>query len=159
MADDARFEDGGEHPLRLKALDADDLKVIATLVQDAVFPANEMQWDRHVRRFALLVNRFRWEDKTAAEIRSRDFERVQSVLAFEDVQSVASQGIERGDSDTILSLLTLEFAPGEDGTGSLLLTLAGDGAIRVAVEALEVTLKDVTRPYVAPSGMAPGHPE
>jgi hypothetical protein len=40
----------------------------------------------------------------------------------------------------------------------VILTLAGDGALALEVEALEVTLKDVTRPYAAPSGHAPGHP-
>ena len=35
--------------------------------------------------------------------------------------------------------------------------LAGDGGIRLTVEALEVTLKDVTRPYVAPSRHVPKH--
>ena len=59
---DARFEDGGDKPLRLKALDADDLTVISSLTQDAIFPATEMKWDRKARRFALLLNRFRWED-------------------------------------------------------------------------------------------------
>ena len=39
---DARFEDGVDAPLHLKALDADDLPVLSALVQDAVFPANEM---------------------------------------------------------------------------------------------------------------------
>ena len=33
---DAKFEDGGEGPLRLVAQDAEDLKVISTLIQDAV---------------------------------------------------------------------------------------------------------------------------
>ncbi len=33
----------------------------------------------------------------------------------------------------------------------MVLTLAGDGAIALEVEALDVTLKDVTRPYIAPS--------
>lgn len=152
MVDDARFEDGGEKALRLKALEPDELPVIASLVQDAVFPGSEMTWDRRGRRFALLLNRFRWEDKRAPE-------RVQSVLTIEDVVKVASQGVERGDADMVLSLLTLDWEPGEDGTGALVLTLAGDGAIRVNVEALEVTLTDVTRPYRAPSGRVPGHPE
>ena len=157
MTEDARFEDGSERPLRLKALDSDDLKIIATLVQDAVFPANEMQWDRGRRRLALLLNRFRWEDKPAAERRGRAFERVQSVIAIEDVENVLSQGVTPGDADMILSLLTLDFEPGDDGSGDILLTFSGDGAIRVSVEALEVSLKDVTRPYVAPSGAAPNH--
>ena len=151
MVEDARFEDGGEKALRLKALEPDELPVIASLVQDAVFPGNEMTWDRRGRRFALLLNRFRWEDGRAAE-------RVQSVLTIEDAVRVASQGVERGDGDMVLSLLTLDWEPGEDGTGACVLTLAGDGAIRVEVEALEVTLTDVTRPYVAPSGKRPEHP-
>lgn len=158
MAEDARFEDAREGPLRLRALDADDLRVISSLVQDSVFPASEMTWDRRRRRFAILLNRFRWEDAPAAKRRRRPFERVQAVLAVEDVTGVASQGVERGESDTILSLLSVDFEPGEDGTGRVVLTLAGDGAIGVEVEALEVVLRDVTRPYEAPSKHAPEHP-
>jgi hypothetical protein len=48
-------------------------------------------------------------------------------------------------------------AAGEDGTGVLTLVLAGDGAVALEVEALDVTLQDVTRPYLAPSGKAPDH--
>ena len=80
-------------------------------------------------------------------------------LAVEDAVKVASQGIDRTDKDTILSLLSIAFEPGDDGTGRLILTLAGDGAIAVDVEALEVTLRDVTRPYGAPSRKAPDHSE
>ncbi len=64
---DARFEDGGERPLNLGAQDADDLGVISALVQDAVFPITEMSFRRGKRQFALLLNRFRWEDRDAAE--------------------------------------------------------------------------------------------
>jgi len=159
MVKDATFEEGGEEPLRLIAEDADDLSVIASLTQDAVFPASEMSWQTRQRRFAILLNRFRWEDKGAAELRGRDYERVQSVLVVDDVLKVLSQGVERGDADTILSLLSIDFEAGEDGTGRLTLTLAGDGAIALDVETLNVTLKDVTRPYVAPSKSAPNHPE
>jgi len=155
MVEDARFEDAGGRPVALRALDADDLRVISSLAQDAIFPVTEMTWDRPRRRFALLLNRFRWEEaggKTAPE-------RVQSVLTIEDAMAVASQGIDRADPDLVLSLLALEWAPGEDGTGRITLVLAGDGAIAVDVEALEVTLRDVTQPYTAPSGKAPRHPD
>lgn len=158
MSDDARFEDASDGPLRLRALDTEDLKVISSLVQDAVFPASEMTWDRRQRRFGLLLNRFRWEDLPAAKKRGREVERVQAVLSVEDVTKVASQGVDRGDKDTILSVLSLEFEPGDDGTGRVILTLAGDGGIALSVEALEVLLRDVTRPYIAPSRRAPEHP-
>ncbi len=159
MNEDARFEDGKETPLRLKALDADDLAVIASLVQDAIFPASEMTWDRKARRFGVLLNRFRWEDAPNATARKRAFERVQAVLAFEDVIKVQSQGVDKSDPDMVFSVLSIAFQPGEDGAGRIELTLAGDGIIALEVEALEVILRDVTRPYVAPSGKAPSHPD
>ena len=151
---DATFEDGREAPLNLGALDSDDLQVMSSLAQDAVFPITEMTFVRGQRRFALLINRFRWEDAGAGRHAP---ERVQSLLAFETVLNVASQGIDRTDKDTILSLLTISFEATEDGAGDILLTLAGDGAIRLQVEAIEATLKDVTRPYVAPSKSTPRH--
>ncbi len=159
MTEDATFEDGREAPLRLKALDAEDLAVMAALVQDAVFPAAEMRWDRKARRFAILLNRFRWEDAPKAEARKRSYERVQTVLAVEDVMKVQSQGVDKSDPDMVFSLLAIGFVPGNDGAGRLELTLAGDGVIALVVEALEVILQDVTRPYVAPSGQVPKHPE
>ena len=157
MTEDARFEDATEAPLHLKAFDREDLQIMSSLVQDAVFPIREMTFEPSRRRFALLVNRFRWEDAPNAKARHRRFERVQSVLAFEDVQKVQTQGIDRNEKDMILSLLSLEFTPGEDGAGRIELVLAGDGAVALEVEALEATLKDVTRPYIAPSHHAPHH--
>lgn len=154
MSNDARFEDGGAQALRLKALDAEDLQVVSALAQDAVFPASEMRWTPADRRFAVLLNRFRWEDKAA-----NPPERAQAVLVIEDVMGVKSQGVPKGEADTILSLLSITFEAGEDGTGRIILTLAGDGAIACDVEALEVVLKDVTQAYVAPSRKAPTHPE
>jgi hypothetical protein len=154
---DARFEEGGEAPLRLVAQDADDLKVISTLVQDAVLPVTELKFDAKRRRFALLLNRFRWEDRAEAEAVGRAYERVRSVLVVEDVLKVQSFGFDRADKDLVLSLLSLDFAAGKDGGGRLTLTLAGDGAVALDVEALEVRLDDVTRPYRAPSGKVPKH--
>ncbi|MGO4916320.1 DUF2948 family protein [Pseudogemmobacter sp. W21_MBD1_M6] len=159
MTEDARFEDGREAPLNLKALDPEDLVILSSLAQDAVFPGFEMTWQRGPRRFAILLNRFRWEDAPAAERRKRPFERVQSVLMIEDVLKVVTQGVDPKDKDTVLSLLDISFEPGEDAAGRIVLTLAGDGAIGLDVECLDVTLKDVTRPYVAPSKHAPEHPE
>jgi hypothetical protein len=156
---DARFEDGDDTPLRVIAQGPDDMPVLAALLQDAVFPITEMVYDRKRRRFALLLNRFRWEDREAAQRGGRGFERVQSLLVLQDVLGVQTQGIDRADRETVLSVLTMAFAPGEDGAGRITLTLAGDGAIALMVETLDATMTDVTRPYLAPSKKAPHHPE
>ena len=154
---DAKFEDGGEAPLHLVAQDGEDLKVISTLVQDAVLPVTELAFDARRRRFALLLNRFRWGDRTEAERVGRAYERVRSILVVEDVRKVQTMGFDRADMDLVLSLLSMDFAAGEDGTGRLTLTLAGDGAIALDVETLDLRLEDVTRPYRAPSGKLPKH--
>ena len=157
MTGDARFEEGGERPLHLVARDADDLRVISALVQDAVFPLSEMRWAGRHRRLALLVNRLRHEDVPAALRRGRGVERVQALLVIDNTLAVSSQGIDPANRELISSILSVSFQVEADGAGGVLLTLAGDGAIRASVEALEVTLRDVTRPYLAPSGKVPRH--
>lgn len=154
---DARFEDGDEGPLRLQALTGDDLPVMAALLQDAVFPITEMNYAKPRRRFALLVNRCRWEDQAAAAREKRPFERVQALLTVENVQGVQTQGIDRAQKDLILSLLDITYDGPAEGPGRLTLTLAGDGAIALQVEALELSLRDTTRPYRAVAGKAPDH--
>lgn len=154
---DARFEDGDDAPLRLIAHMQADIPVMSALLQDAVMPATEMRLDAKARRFAVLLNRFRWEDRTAAEAAKRPYERVRSLLVIEGVLAVRSTGIDRRNGDLVLSVLSLGFAPGDEGAGVLTLVLAGDGAIALEVEALDLRLEDVTRPYAAPSGKVPDH--
>ncbi|MBN2760750.1 MAG: DUF2948 family protein [Rhodobacteraceae bacterium] len=156
MTEDARFEDGAERPVRLAALDAEDLRVISALVQDSVLTGTDMTFDAPRRRFALLLNRFRWEDRARAE-KAGDYERVRSLLVVHDVLAVARQGIDSSDADAVLSLLAVEFAPGADGTGDITLVFAGDGAVKLSVECVDVVLSDVTRPYRAPARRAPDH--
>ena len=151
---DARFEDGATRPINLLAQEADDLAVLSALVQDAVLTAGDMRYQKSKRRFTLLINRFRWEEGAA-----RSPERVRSLLVIGDVGHVKGQGLERKDPDLVLSLLSLGFVAGADGTGVVALTFAGDGALALAVEALDVALKDVTRPYLAPSRLVPKHPD
>ena len=158
MAEDARFSDADPRPMALRAEDADDLRVISALVQDAVLTGADLTYEAKPRRMALLVNRFRWEDFEAARAEGRGFERVRSLLVIGDVLRVSTDGVAR-DPDTVLELLTLQWTPGEDGTGQVTLAFAGDGTIVLDVECIAVDLRDVTRPYLAPSGMAPNHPD
>ncbi len=159
MTRDAKFEDGGEGAIALRAETKDDLPVIAALVQDAVLPITEIAWEAKSRRLALLINRFRWEDKAQAGAEKRPYERVRSLLVISDVTHVSSMGIDRSDRDVVLSILDITFEETEDGAGRVTLTLAGDGALAADVECLDVDLRDVERPYRAPSGKVPHHPE
>ncbi len=157
MVEDARFEDAADRPVRVVAQDGEDLQVISSLIQDAVFPIAEMSWKASKRRFAVLVNRMRWEDQVASA-RPNAVERVRSLLVFDDVARVSSQGIDRAETDLVFSALALDWQESTDGAGTITLTLAGDGAVALSVECINVTLQDVTKPYLAPSGKVPEHP-
>ncbi|MDS9467538.1 DUF2948 family protein [Paracoccus sp. MBLB3053] len=154
---DARFTDVDPAPLSLAAADAEDLTVISALVQDSILPVTEISYDMRHRQLALLLNRFRWEDADHARREERPYERVRAVLLISDVQRVLSDGIDRNDIDLILELLAMKWEAGEDGTGRLLLEFAGDGTLAVEAECLNVELRDVTRPYIAPSRRLPEH--
>jgi Protein of unknown function (DUF2948) len=159
MSEDARFEDGAERPLRLRAETADDVAVISALVQDAVGQTSDFAWARRHRRFTALLNRFRWEDASAAERQGRPFERVRALLVVDGVLRARASGIDPRDRSLVVALLAVGFDPGPDGTGTLRLTFAGDGEIALDVETLDVTLADVTRPYLARSDRMPTHPD
>ena len=47
--------------------------------------------------------------------------------------------------------------PADATRATYLLIVAVIGAVALEVEALDVTLQDVTRPYLAPSGKVPDH--
>ena len=154
---DAKFEDGDDGPLRLLVQGAEDLSVASALLQDAVLPVSELRYDRKRRSFGLLVNRFRWEDAEAARKAGRGFERVRCLVVFDGVLSAKTQGIDPKSGETILSLLSVEFAAKDDVSGRVTLNFAGDGAIALEVEALDLRIEDVTKPYYAPSRKAPDH--
>ena len=155
---DAGFFDADPPPLHLGAADGDDLRVVSALLQDAVLSVADIAFDRGARRLALLLNRFRWEDAAIAEGRA-PAERVRSLLLVNDAMTVRSEGFDKSDRDLVLSLLSLDWQPGEDGTGILALVFSGDGQIAVEAESVNLDLRDVTGGYAAPSGMMPRHPD
>ena len=157
MNQDAGFNDALDRPLNLGAQDAEDLQVISSLTQDAVLTVDDLKWNRAERQLVFLLKRFRWEDVELAKQQGRDPERVQSLLVIQNATGLASQGIDRKQADIVLSLMSVEFSGAEDGVGDLILTFSGDGALKVQVDGLDVALRNVTRPYVAPSKQVPNH--
>jgi hypothetical protein len=157
MMADARFEDVDERPLRLRAESPQDLVVISALVQDAVTEGTRAAWMPRRRRFSLMLNRFRWETAERCRRDGRPFERVQSLLCIDQALKVRAHGIDPRNRDVVLCVLAVAFEPGPDGAGTVTITLAGDGAFAVDVECLEVSLTDVTQPYLARASAPPAH--
>jgi len=129
----------------LKAGDAEDLEVLSARLQDAVGRLKDFIWLPKERRFAVLLNRFRWEDAKGRGTR------VQAALRFDGVSKVQSQNVKHGAPEAIVSLLAVTYtqASQDDPGGVIELTLAGGGAFRLTVECIDAELTDLTRPWTA----------
>src|SRR5580704_13954750 len=132
----------------LAAGDADDLQVISARLQDAVARVGDLVWLPKARRFAALVNRFKWE---TVETRRSDNLRVRAGLHFDGVLAVRSHNLLRGAPDAVLSMLAIRFTPkgGEDPGGTIDLVFAGGGAIQLQVECIGAGLSDVSGEWAA----------
>jgi hypothetical protein len=137
--------------LKLLAQDAEDLAVISAVLQDAVTKIGDIHWDAQGRTLTLACNRFRWE----ASGKKATGERVRSALQLGDVTSVQARNLKRDAKGAIVELLAIAFEPGEAPGGTVLLTFAGGGDLRVGVECLDVALADVSEPWATPR--RPGH--
>ncbi|MGY2048681.1 DUF2948 family protein [Methylobacterium sp. JK268] len=124
--------------LKLAALDADDLAVISTHLQDAVLRVGDIAYLPRERRFALVARRFDW---TAPE-RGRPQRRLTG-LHFDRVLSVRCRNIPRETPEAALELLAVTFEPGEAPSGTATLVFAGGGAIRLELECVEAGMKDL----------------
>jgi hypothetical protein len=58
--------------LKLRAHDATDMDIIASVLQDALVPLTEATYVRRDRRFVMVLNRFLWERVEEAEREARE---------------------------------------------------------------------------------------
>src|SRR4051794_3149017 len=127
-------------PLKLIALDADDLAVISAHVQDARVQTGDIIWRQGEKRLVVGMNRLDWEQTLSGETAAR---RLIAALRFDRVLSCKSRNIDLESPDTALDLLGIEFHPGEPPGGAAVLMFAQGGALRLDVECLECELVDL----------------
>ena len=140
--------------LRLEALDAEDLAVVAAVLQDAVIRLGEMSYSQRARRFAAVFNRFRWEHerdggnpRPSAE---EDHQRIRTGIHFESVLSAQFSGLGPSNPDQILELMTIACEPGDGGTASITMVFAGAGLVRLEAECIDCRMRDLGAPGPTP---------
>jgi hypothetical protein len=140
--------------LRLKAVDADDLAVMAACLQDALIPLSEMVYLPEEHRFLAAFARFRRE--CLADPDGCDgLTQCHSILAFAGVEAVKHHGVDRRLGGVKLEFLTMAAEPTQDGLISIVLIFAGDVAIQLRVREISATLRDFGDPW--PAAAAPQH--
>jgi len=164
-----------ERPKKIRALDADDLKVVSALLQDALVPVTDAAFVKAEKRFVLVANRFMWESGGAGEdvpapsdndeadresdggndVRFLDggvagYQRTNSGLCFDRVERVRYRGIDMASKQQILNLLAVEPGP-----GYVDLVFSDGAAIRLEVSAISCHLEDLGEPW--PTHWRPDH--
>jgi hypothetical protein len=137
--------------LRLQARDATDLGIVSSMLQDAIAPLSDMLWLPEDRRFVVAVNRFRWEQGDSSE-------RVAAGVSFANVDAVHRRNIDAARVGGFLNLLSVTCHPDESsdtGRVTVLLTFAGDAAIRLESASLLCHLEDFGEPW--PTQWRPDH--
>ena len=128
-------------PLKLCAVDEEDLAVLSAHTQDAVLKVGDMVHLPQEGRFAVAMNRFIWEK--AADGKRKAYERRRSVLSFDRVRTVRSSRIDRKRPDAVLELLAVSFETADTPAGKVTLVFAGGGAVQLDVEVIEARLADL----------------
>ena len=145
--------------LKLIALDAEDLSVVASHLQDAVVQVGDMAYVKGERRFAAILNRFDWVEALSRTGTSKTpFHRRRAAIRVERVRAARLTGIDLAAKRAVLSLLTIDFAAAapDDPSGTVTLLFAGGGAIQLDVECIEVELRDLGAAWRARA--KPEHP-
>jgi hypothetical protein len=128
--------------LLLRAEASDELPILSACVQDMAVLAGDVGWQPRARRLAILGNRFRWE----AVARGGKPTRVLSALRFDHVVRVQRRGWP-GDGAAVLALLAMTVPD----DGAVELHFGGGVSLRLVVEAVDVTLEDLSGAWGAAS--------
>lgn len=140
--------DRGFKPLKLLAQDAGDLQVVSAALQDAVGKIGDIRFEQKARRLTLSFNRYCWETGGGR--------RVRAALQFGSVERVEARRLRSDAPEAVVDLLSVVFEPAEEPPGgTVVLTFAGGGEMRVAVECLDVLMADVSEPW--PTRRRPRH--
>jgi hypothetical protein len=140
--------------LRLRAVDQEDLQVIAACLQDALIPLREMAFMADARRFMAAFNRFQWE-RLADLGESAGLTRCQAALRIDHVEAVQHRGFDDELDGVKFELLTIAAEPLGEGGFQITLVFAGDVALRLKVSELSIILEDFGEP--TPAIVAPRH--
>jgi hypothetical protein len=126
-------------PLRLLALDVEDLALISAHLQDAVVRVGDIAYLAKKRRFTAVASRFDWAAQPLGRL-----ERCLTALHFETVRAVHYGGFARERSNGLLVLLALLFERGATAPeGRIRFIFAGGATIVLDVDCIEAQLGDL----------------
>jgi len=146
-------------PLKLTALDVEDLAVISACLQDALARVADTAYEARRRRFAIMFNRFRWENEAAPSLGGwlgpRTPERVRCAVHFDAVTAVRHRNIDQANPEQVLDLLAIQAQEQRNGSVRIQLLFAGGPEMLLDAECVDCYLEDLSQPW--PASGRPDH--
>ncbi len=133
-------------PLKLIALDKDDIEIVSTHLQDAVVKIADIIWRPAEHRLVIGLNRFDWE--ACGEV-TPCYQRRRTALRFDRVMALRCRNVNPTEKEAVLNLLAVEYAETDAPAGTVTLIFSGGAALRLEVECLECELADLGPSWTA----------
>ena len=148
--------------LRLLARDEDDVAVVSTLLQDAIIPGVDMEFNRKTGQFIIVANRFCWEIPTLDGVTSSDgkpvHERRLCGICVRHVISVQHYDWPDMRQDALFNLLALRHVDMAEQAGEgmgLQFEFSGGSSLRLLMDEIDITLADLDAGH--PTSLQPAH--
>ena len=129
--------------MQLNAIDTEELKIIATILQDGLIEVNDVKHLPSIRSFVLMITRFMWEEKIVNKVNKR----TKAVLVFEDVLSAFAKNIDQNDKTKTIELVTFNFYPNKFKNIEIELLFKNDATIKLETEIVKCKLEDQGKPW------------
>ena len=124
--------------MKLNAIDTEELKIIATVLQDGLIEVSDVKYLPSIRKFIIMITRFMWEEKIVNKTNNR----TKAVLVFEDVLAVHSRNIDQMNKTKVLELLTFNFYYNKSKNIEIELLFNNDATIKLETEVVQAKLED-----------------
>ena len=124
--------------MKLNAIDTEELKIIATVLQDGLIEVSDVKYLPSIRTFIVMTTRFMWEEKIVNKTNNR----TKAVLIFEDVLAVHSRNIDQMNKTKVLALLTFNFYNNKSKNIEIELLFNNDATIKLETELVQAKLED-----------------
>ena len=125
-------------PIKLKAVDDQDLQVFSQCLYQAIVVSSEINYDRIAKQFAMAIERFTWEH---AGEESHLLMQVLSILVVNNVEKMDMKKIFK--KHKIKSILSISHVD-----NNILIMLNEEEVITLKVKKCSCLLEDIGKPFL-----------
>ena len=137
-----------ENRLKLRAVAAEDIEVLSTLLQDGLVAASDLHHEKDEASFVMAINRFCWEQAIDGVSETQP-NRCLCGLMVGHVKHVSQRGFSAGANQfyNLLSITYEKTKENEKALNRLTFTFSDGYGIRLTVDDLALIVQDIAVPH------------